>query len=113
MIGKSLSHYKIVEEIGAGGMGEVYRASDSKLGRDVALKILPEAFAEDPERLARDRGQDRARSAAGNGLELLPGRWPQARYRGVETHFRRRVGKLARAAPAIVGARRLRKALCG
>ncbi len=53
MIGKSLSHYRIVEKIGAGGMGEVYRATDTKLGRDVALKVLPEVFANDAERMAR------------------------------------------------------------
>jgi len=53
VIGKTLAHYKIIEKIGAGGMGEVYRASDSRLGRDVALKILPEAFVKDPERMAR------------------------------------------------------------
>src|SRR5512147_3189001 len=53
MIGKSLSHYQIVEKLGSGGMGEVYRAHDSRLGRDVAIKVLPELFANDPERLAR------------------------------------------------------------
>ncbi len=53
MIGKTLGHYKIVEKIGAGGMGEVYRGRDERLRRDVAIKLLPEAFARDAERLAR------------------------------------------------------------
>jgi Tol biopolymer transport system component/predicted Ser/Thr protein kinase len=51
--GTFVGPYKIVSPLGAGGMGEVYRALDSKLGREVAIKILPEAFANDPERLAR------------------------------------------------------------
>lgn len=53
MFPQRLAHYEITEKIGAGGMGEVYRALDSKLGRDVALKILPDGFANDEERLAR------------------------------------------------------------
>ena len=53
--GDSLGPYKIVELVGAGGMGQVYRATDAKLNRDVALKILPDAFASDPDRLARFR----------------------------------------------------------
>ena len=51
--GTRLGPYEIVAPIGKGGMGEVYRAHDSKLKRDVALKVLPDAFARDPDRLAR------------------------------------------------------------
>jgi serine/threonine-protein kinase len=51
--GTKLGQYEILDPIGAGGMGEVYRASDTKLGREVAIKVLPEAFAQNEERLAR------------------------------------------------------------
>ena len=51
--GHKLAHYQILEPIGKGGMGEVYRARDTKLDRDVAVKVLPEEFAQDDERLAR------------------------------------------------------------
>ena len=51
--GHRLGQYQVLSLLGAGGMGEVYRARDTKLVRDVALKVLPEAFALDPERLAR------------------------------------------------------------
>ncbi len=53
MIGQNLGHYRIEAQLGAGGMGVVYRATDTKLGRQVAIKVLPELFAKDPERLAR------------------------------------------------------------
>ena len=53
MVGKTLGHYEILEPLGKGGMGEVYRARDTKLDRDVAIKMLPEDFATDPARLAR------------------------------------------------------------
>ena len=52
-VGSRLGHYDVTALIGEGGMGEVYRARDTKLNRQVALKILPEAFAADPDRLAR------------------------------------------------------------
>lgn len=53
MIGKSLAHYKILDKLGEGGMGVVFRAHDSKLHREVAIKILPEEMSGDPERAAR------------------------------------------------------------
>ena len=53
MIGTTLAHYRITGELGSGGMGEVWRAEDSKLGRQVALKLLPADVAEDPEQFAR------------------------------------------------------------
>jgi serine/threonine protein kinase len=58
-VGRQIGPYRIVAPLGAGGMGEVYRAHDSKLHRDVALKTLPPAFARDPERLARFRREAR------------------------------------------------------
>jgi eukaryotic-like serine/threonine-protein kinase len=61
--GARLGAYEIVAPIGVGGMGEVYRAHDTKLGRDVALKILPQTFAHDPERVARFRREARVLAA--------------------------------------------------
>jgi serine/threonine protein kinase len=58
--GTKLSQYEILSPLGAGGMGEVYRAADTKLGRDVALKVLPAEMAHDPERLARFRHEAKA-----------------------------------------------------
>ena len=52
MIGTKLAHYEITSHLGTGGMGEVYEAADSKLGRSVAIKLLPEAFTHDAERSA-------------------------------------------------------------
>jgi serine/threonine protein kinase len=61
--GSSLSHYAILAPIGAGAMGEVYRARDTKLGREVAIKVLPEHFADDEERLARFEREARTLAA--------------------------------------------------
>jgi serine/threonine protein kinase len=63
VIGKTLSHYEIIERIGAGGMGEVYRARDIKLDRDVALKVLPADAAQDPERRQRFEREAKAIAA--------------------------------------------------
>jgi serine/threonine protein kinase/tetratricopeptide (TPR) repeat protein len=60
--GQMLSHYRILGRIGAGGMGEVYRAHDPRLGRDVAVKVLPTAYSTDPDRLARFNQEARAAS---------------------------------------------------
>ena len=81
MIGTKLAHYEITSHLGSGGMGEVYQATDSKLGRSVAIKILPEAFSHDSERLARLEREARVLAslnhsniAAIHGLEESGGR---------------------------------------
>jgi serine/threonine protein kinase len=55
MIGTKLALYEITTHLGSGGMGGVYQATDTKLGRSVAIKLLPEAFSHDTERVARFR----------------------------------------------------------
>ena len=71
MIGTSLGPYKILEQLGAGGMGEVYLGEDTRLGRKVAIKLLPAEFASDPERLARFFGlPERTRGADRNVLMI-------------------------------------------
>ncbi|MGA7375850.1 MAG: protein kinase, partial [Candidatus Sulfotelmatobacter sp.] len=61
--GSKLGPYEIQSPLGAGGMGEVYRARDARLNRDVAIKILPASFSADPDRLARFAQESRAAAA--------------------------------------------------
>src|SRR5438067_1452592 len=81
MIGTKLAHYEITSHLGSGGMGDVYQATDSKLGRSVAIKFLPEAFSHDSERVARFEREARVLAslnhsniAAIHGLEESGGR---------------------------------------
>ena len=62
-VGQQIGWYTLLSSLGAGGMGEVYRARDSVLGRDVAIKVLPPAFANDPDRLARFEREARVLAA--------------------------------------------------
>ncbi len=96
-VGSRLGHYDVTALIGKGGMGEVYRAHDPKLNRDVALKVLPEDFATDPARLARFKREAQVLASLNHPniaaiygledsgethalvLELVPGPTPQER----------------------------------
>ena len=108
--GTRLGLYEILAPLGAGGMGEVYRARDTKLGRDVAIKVLPSAFTADPERLARFErearllaslnhpnigaiyGVEEAAGIVALVLELVEGETLDARLKGSRSIAREGVG---------------------
>ena len=82
MINQTIAHYKITSKLGEGGMGDVYRATDTKLDREVAIKVLPEAFARSEERLTRFEREAKALAklnhpniAAIYGFDQHEGQW--------------------------------------
>ena len=77
--GTRLGSYEVVAQIGAGGMGEVYQAHDTKLARDVAIKVLPANFVNDPERLARFQREARMLAALNHANIATIYGWEQYR----------------------------------
>ena len=89
--GTTLGPYAVTAKIGEGGMGEVYRARDTKLDRDVALKVLPQAFTDDPDRLARFEREAKVLASLNHpniGAHLRPGRSRRSEGAGPRTDRR-------------------------
>ena len=107
--GSRIGSYEILNPLGAGGMGEVYRAHDSELGRDVALKTLPEAFVADPERVARFEREARILATLNHpNIATLYGFEQAGRRAGT----RDGAGGRRDAPPAVAAARRAPDAAC-
>jgi serine/threonine protein kinase len=84
VIGQTIGPYRVLERVGAGGMGEVYRARDGRLSRDVAIKVMPASFAGDPDRLMRFEREAKSRHVVNeDGRSLV------ATTAGFDTQLRR------------------------
>ena len=88
-VGSTIAHYSVDALIGEGGMGQVYQATDTKLNRQVALKILPEAFASDPDRLARFQREAQVLASLNHPRRVAGGRTLRACNHASSRHLQR------------------------